>query len=116
MTEQTLVRPQCDNCYFYHDGKCKALGCTYNTKVSILFWCDKWIRNKTKMKTLKQQMETELNTSLYLCHDFNEIEKEFLRLTKEWLIQKRQKHPDDQTEYERGIYDFIGELLEDLKQ
>jgi hypothetical protein len=41
------------------------------------------------MKTLKQRMETELSTSLYLCSDFNEIEAEFLRLTKEWLTQKR---------------------------
>ena len=41
------------------------------------------------MKTLKQRMETELDTSLYLCHDFNEIESEFLRLTKEWLTQNQ---------------------------
>jgi hypothetical protein len=41
------------------------------------------------MKSLYNKLETELNSNLYLCHDFNEIEKEFLRLTKEWLEKFR---------------------------
>ena len=64
MTEQTLVRPQCDNCYFYHDGKCKALGCTYNTKVSILFWCDKWMRSKTKWLSTRKHAYLALKTNV----------------------------------------------------
>jgi hypothetical protein len=68
-------------------------------------------KEQNKMKTLKQRMETELNTSLYLCHDFNEIEKEFLRLTKEWLTQKRQAHGNKCEGTE-----MLDELLEDLKQ
>jgi hypothetical protein len=41
------------------------------------------------MKDLYQRMETELDSNLYLCHDFNEIEKEFLRLAGEWLKDVR---------------------------
>ena len=37
------------------------------------------------MKNLDQRIETELDSNLYLCHDFNEIKKEFMRLTEEWL-------------------------------
>jgi hypothetical protein len=43
------------------------------------------------MKSLKQKMETELDSMLYLGHDFNKIETEFLRLTKAWLIAKQKE-------------------------
>ena len=65
------------------------------------------------MKTLKQRMETELDTSLYLCHDFNEIESEFLRLVKEWLIENRQALG---LKYCGDVPLAINELLEDLKK
>jgi hypothetical protein len=77
-------------------------------------------------KTLKQRMETELNSNLYLCHDFNEIEKEFLRLAHEWLLQKQQEYikKQDITKYDlfpqtyqwiesrvKFIYELLGELV-----
>jgi hypothetical protein len=79
------------------------------------------------MKTLKQRLETELSTSLYLCHDFDEIERDFLRLTKEWLTQKRQDYIEKQdiTKYQtlpqtyqwiESRVKFIDELLEDLEK
>jgi adenine specific DNA methylase Mod len=81
---------------------------------------------KASSKTLKQLMETELNSNLYLCNDFDEIEKDFLRLTKEWLTQKRQEKEKDYKEfgiglasqkeyYQKGVR-TIDELLEELKQ
>jgi hypothetical protein len=42
-------------------------------------------------KTLYDRLETELPSDLYLCHDFNKIEAEFLKLTKLWLDEMREK-------------------------
>ena len=75
------------------------------------------------MKTLKQRMETELDSSLYLCHDFNEIETEFLRLTKEWLTQKQQPVEGMSMRNNvkallvlQGRQQMLSELLEEIKQ
>ena len=67
------------------------------------------------MKTLKQRMETELDTSLYLCNDFDEIESEFLRLVKEWLTQK-QKTQKIFSNHHKYLIDLIyNELLGELE-
>lgn len=61
-------------------------------------------------------METELDTNLYLSHDFNEMEKEFLRLTKEWLIQNR---IDKNKSHGRGYIHWnnvIDDLLKEIQK
>ena len=61
-------------------------------------------------KTLYKRIETELNSNLYLSHDFNEIEKEFLRLTKEWLQEKRSELQGT----DRARHKFLDELLAEV--
>lgn len=67
------------------------------------------------MKTLYQKLETELDSGLYMNHGFNETEKEFLRLVKDWLTQKRQQIVDQKR---MGGYKadrlIIDELIEEI--
>jgi hypothetical protein len=77
------------------------------------------------MKTLKERMETELDSGLYLYLGFDVIEKEFLRLTKEWLTQFYHKHPTNgkenwsETDYQATVRyvrnQFIAELLKEFQ-
>jgi hypothetical protein len=39
-------------------------------------------------KTLYEKTETEIESGLHLSHDFDKIQSEFLRLTREWLAGK----------------------------
>ncbi len=67
------------------------------------------------MKTLYQKLETELDSGLYMNHGFNETEKEFIRLVKDWLTQKRQQIVDQKR---MGGYKadrlIIDELIEEI--
>ena len=67
------------------------------------------------MKTLYQKLEAELDSGLYMNHGFNETEKEFLKLVKDWLAQKRQQIVDQKR---MGGYKadrlIIDELIEEI--
>jgi hypothetical protein len=80
------------------------------------------------MKNLDQRIETELDSNLYLCHDFNEIKKEFMRLTREWLKDTSevlwlkancpQSYHSNEPEKMKlcGKRELLKELVDDLKE
>jgi hypothetical protein len=61
-------------------------------------------------KTLYQKMETELDSSLYLSYEFNKIEKDFLRITNEWLKEMQEQIPTElvtHNEWSMWIYTIL---------